>query len=202
MHWKEYYYFCIMRLLFCLFFFGSFLFCNAQINNLVVNPSFEDYLYCPQEYMQIESAYPWFQPLPQSSTDYFNACCTTLASLGGVDVPENSIGFQYARTGESYAGFLVYGHGLHKEYLEGILFEPLLGNNKYCVEFYYSLADFVSPSFFTSTIGLFFSTDSILSNSNLSIQVTPQVSDLAINDTINWVKVSGSFTAGGGKNIC
>jgi len=190
-----------MRLLFCLLFICSFIISKAQINNLVANPSFEDYLYCPANTTEIESAYPWFQPLQFSTTDYFNSCCSIPDFNGSVGVPLNGVGFQYAKTGNAYSGILAYGTGSRKEYLEGVLNQILEANHKYCVELYYSLANNASESFISSSIGFHFSIDSVLSDTNIYIPVIPQVLDFTINDTANWVKVSGSFTAGGGEKF-
>jgi len=73
--------------------------------NLVPNPSFEFYDTCPTTPDKIKFAVPWFQPnYPQgqysSSTDYFNSCSTSSFS-----VPANSDGYQFARTGQGYAGY-------------------------------------------------------------------------------------------------
>ncbi len=199
MHWKEYYYLCMMRLLFCLLFISSFFFCKAQINNLVANPSFEEYSGCPNNTAQIDSCINWFQPLQFSSTEYFNACCSIPASMGGVGVPSNQKGFQYARTGEAYAGFGSYANGLYKEYLEGILIQELEANKSYCAELFYSIPASFYSSFFPLTLGFYFSTDSILSTTSITIPVTPQVVENTINDTVKWMKINGSFTAGGGE---
>lgn len=191
----QYYYLCIMRLFFCLLFICSVSFCKGQINNLVANPSFEDYSGCPNNTAQIDSADFWFQPLPLSTTDYFNSC--TINSI--IDVPSNNFGYQFAKTGNAYAGFAVYGHGIHKEYLEGTLMQPLVANQKYCVEFYYSIPGPWFQYYFASTISIYFANNPILSDTNITIPVSPQVSETTINDTINWVKMSGSVTAAGGE---
>jgi gliding motility-associated-like protein len=171
----------------------------SQINNLVANPSFEDYIYCPNSTTEIESAEPWFQPLPVSSTDYFNACCSIPDFSGIVGVPSNGFGFQNAHSGNAYAGILAYEIGSQKEYLEGQLIQSLEFSKKYCVEFYYSIPGFFSQYFFASSLSMYFSNDSVLSDINHVIPVVPQISAITINDTINWIKISGSFTAGGGE---
>jgi hypothetical protein len=83
-------------------------FAKTQLN-LVPNPGFEIYDTCPQDLFNppysgtnaICRAIPWFQPNSpgitcSGSTDFFHACSSF--------VPQNILGFQYARTGSGYAG--------------------------------------------------------------------------------------------------
>lgn len=188
-----------MRLLVCIIILSITITVQAQVNNLVANPSFENYSGCPITTAQIDSADFWFQPLEQSSTDYFNVCCSIPDFTGVVGIPQNGFGFQYAHSGNAYAGFMFYQGGSKKEYLEGTLIEPLFEGKEYCVEFYYSICDTLDQYFFTSSLGIFFSNDSVLSDTNITIPVVPQVLDITIDDTSNWVKFSGNFTAVGGE---
>jgi len=75
--------------------------------NLVSNPSFENFNNCPTTSGQIHYADFWFQPNslsmswqpPSGSSDYYNVCGTT-----GAGIPSNFGGFQFARTGNAYGG--------------------------------------------------------------------------------------------------
>ena len=74
----------------------------GKAQNLVPNPSFEEFTTCPTTLgiggpLQCT---PWFS---YNSADYFNVC-------GGFNtgVPNNAFGFQEARTGVAYVGCLLY----------------------------------------------------------------------------------------------
>jgi hypothetical protein len=79
---------------------------------LVVNPSFENFSACPVGPSELDKATPWKDPFINlvgdtcSTSDYFNAC-NALGSLG-VGVPANILGSQPARTGNGYAGIIIY----------------------------------------------------------------------------------------------
>jgi hypothetical protein len=46
--------------------------CYGQ--NLVPNPSLDEYTTCPDNYWQIDLAYPWTQPLKNSASTVLNWC--------------------------------------------------------------------------------------------------------------------------------
>lgn len=102
--------------------------CKAQ--NLVPNPSFEEYTECPDFLNQIYRATGWSRY--RGSPDYFNRCDTTdptgIASefLG---VPSNAVGWQEPATGDAYAGVLLFEEnpfgGQSREHLGAMLIEPL-----------------------------------------------------------------------------
>jgi len=173
----------------------------AQIN-LVPNPSFEQYTICPTSDNQIQYAAPWFNPTLGTS-DYYNACFTG----GGfnMDVPDNWIGYQNARTGMGYSGIAVFpaqNPPSYREYIEVKLSDSLQSGKKYYVSFYVSLAD--SVRYATDDIGAYFSNDSIFSNSDINLLYTPQFSNPDGNMLTNktdWVQVFGEFIAQGGEQF-
>ncbi|GIV30056.1 MAG: hypothetical protein KatS3mg028_1122 [Bacteroidia bacterium] len=109
---------------------GEFTFItSAQIyTNLINNPSFEDTIPCPIWNLgfdtigcprmggagEICKANHWYLAFPYcaNSPDYFNACANSLthnsSQLGGV--PKNQAGYQYARTGQGYAGVALWAY--------------------------------------------------------------------------------------------
>ncbi len=131
-----------------------FYYTNAQ-QNLVPNGNFETYTNCPQNTNQIYYAYPWFQPnyydgsfATSSSTDFYHIC-----SVGIVGVPLNYFGFQFAKSGDGYAGigmYVCYNNDTScinndtstfgREYLEVKLIQALKKQNKYCFSMYVSLS--------------------------------------------------------------
>ena len=180
---------------------------NVNAQNLVPNPSFENISQCPTSINQIYLASPWFQPCihfgnttNSSSSDLFDTCSHT----GFVGAPTNLLGFQLARTGSAYTGIIVYADTSNeREYIEVALDSPLIANKKYCVEFYVSL--YYSATCI-SNFGAYFSLDSLLDTtySTAINYVAPQIENLStnfLNDTLNWMLVSGCFTASGGERF-
>ena len=153
------------------------------------------------------------------SSEYYNRCCTYQYGI-----PNNLLGRQDARTGDAYAGFIVLKQDSllnynidAREYIEVELTSPLNRNGVYCAEFYYSLAELYSnptPNYFIDNLefaelGILL-TDTIVSRAYgigtdqpQNIYATPQVSQMMGPniDTVNWIKVSGSFIAKGGERF-
>ncbi len=190
-------------LLFLLLFVSSFI--NAQINNLVPNPSFEDTVHCPNTISQISLSEYWFLP-PSNypSSEYYNTCCQACV----VDVPSNFIGYQEPKSGEGYAGIVCYCTSAcipstnYREYIEAKLLLPLSTGKNYCVSIYVSLAN--NSRYAIERIGVYFSNDSILSNDNYVLPFYPQISgdtNIIISDTSEWVLIEGGFYANGGENF-
>ena len=167
--------------------------------NLVPNPSFEIYTNPPDGECEINLATGWssFGWTP----DYYNS-----TSNGDYKVPQNISGFQYAHTGNAYAGIGVYEMGSTARENIGIeLIEPLKINNKYFVSFYVSLADSVT-CYAINKLGALFSTISYSLPASYC-QTNPYFSLLQplnyaqifdttiIADKLNWTKISGSFIA-------
>ena len=176
-----------------LIFFLHNIYCFSQ-PNLVPNPSFEDTISCPNNTSQIYYANSWFAAGHgnNSSTDYFNKCAT----VWYVSVPSN-LGYQLPRTGNAYAGFYLTGPSAnYREYAEIQLLDTLIIGKKYCVEFYVSLLD---NAMAVDAVGAYFTKDSLFVNSpNTLLPYTPQISNPIgniLSDTVNWIKVSGTFTA-------
>jgi len=191
--------------LLCLIF--SFLhFVNSQ--NLVPNPSFENIISCPISPIQIWLAPPWFQPnffsgINNSSSDLFNSCCTSSSLVG---VPVNILGYQNPRTGIGYAGFYSYNDTVNmREYIEVPLIDTLIANKNYCVEFYVSISNFCYNAI--SNVGAYFSVDTVFQNniqfyalSSYIPQIENPITNM-LNDTANWMLVSGNFIATGGERF-
>jgi hypothetical protein len=196
-----------LMLCFCLFYRDG----TAQ--NLVPNPSFEQYISCPitiedstinyLSYWQPVYIYSVFGNTP----DYYNICVPS--SIYYNSVPINSFGNQMPRTGNGYAGLYVFGRGpipffedslpLGREYMEIRLKYKLKPQKKYYVEMYVSLAD--EAEYAISTMGVFFSDTALSSSRNYisrECQVQNNKSNLLSNKE-NWVLVADSFVAIGGE---
>jgi OOP family OmpA-OmpF porin len=172
----------------------------AAAVNLVPNPSFELYAGCPTGFSQFFQAVAW--NLPNAGTsDLFNTC-----SPGGfpsVNVPSNTIGFQNALTGSGYAGIIPYSAAPdYREYVQAPLSSALVNGGTYQVSFWVSLGD--TSMFALDRLGAYLSVGQVgpLAG-NTTLLVTPQVESPAnvyLNDTVNWMQVSGTFVAAGGED--
>ena len=182
---------------------------SVDAQNLIPNYSFEVDTACPFTSQQIYYARPWFQPsiyfgnvINSSSSDLYDTCSTSIDT----SVPIHSGDYQYPRTGGAYAaiGVVLNDTQNYREYLEVPLLTALIANKNYCVSFYVSLSNF--SNYAISNMGVYFSTDSLLNSSyhHAIDYVTPQVENPAsniLNDTANWMLVSGNFIAVGGEKF-
>jgi gliding motility-associated-like protein len=182
-------------LFFCLLIYAT----SHGQTNLVPNGSFEIIVNCPNNQALLSNTGNWFSP-SWNTPDLYNSCCSIPPFW--VDVPQNAIGYQSPKTGAGYSGI---GNGPFvnfsndgREYISTALMQTLTAGQKYCVEFYVSLAD--SSVWAIDQLGIAF-TDTIESQLTLdSIPFLPQVESpkgLLINDTANWTKISGTFVANG-----
>ncbi len=173
-------------------------FLKATTQNLVPNPSFENYSSCPTNNSQINLATPWIDPTGASS-DYFNSCATGLSS---VSVPFNGFGYQKARNGDAYAGFYVFANSgsNYREYIQVGLIDSLTAGVIYRTSFYVSSADNFKYS--SDGVGAYFSKIAITGSPGPVLNYTAQVENLSgniITDTAGWTLITGTFTALGGE---
>ena len=185
-------------------------------DNMVYNPSFEEYRRCPQKVEALgvmRDVEAWWQPT-QGSSDYFNAC-------GGREcvVPRNKMGIQAAHSGDAYCG-IYCSQERYREYLQTELKSTLVAGKRYRMSFWVSLAD-KSPHAI-ATLGALLtqepltdSTYGILMNrevtqfgneasQSIAVYYEPQIVnplDAPLTNTKEWVEVSGEFTAKGGERF-
>ncbi|NTW34485.1 MAG: gliding motility-associated C-terminal domain-containing protein [Bacteroidetes bacterium] len=185
--------------IFILFFFINSIFVEAQ-NNLVPNGDFEAMADTFCNAGPIDGTPPWQNP-SGGSPDCFKTCCIYQPDFL---IPQNLLGYQYAHSGEGYAGFMTYCPlpVNAREYIQIKLTDSLKTNKKYFVNFYVSLAD--SGTYATDKIGLYFSDTaihkSIYDYSPFS-SFTPQIENPhnnIITDKAGWTLISGTYTAYGG----
>ncbi len=173
--------------------------CIAQVN-LVNNPGFELLHNCPNGPYQLDSAIGWQRPMAcGGSPDLFNFCCTNPAYCG-IPSQSNFNSFQYPHSGKGYAGIeTLYGGTTNmREYIQNKLIKKLFHAHIYCITIFVSLLD--NSQAYITKLGSYFDDGSITATSSFGlIQVTPQVynSTQPLNDTLNWIKIEGSFTASG-----
>lgn len=172
---------------------------NAQ--NLIPNPSFELQNACPtaidgfyfpsqgERYVKY-----WYWPSVGTS-DYYSSC----ASDSIISVPYSLFGYQYARTGESYAGGLVENMG--NEYVESPLSSALIAGHRYFVSYWLNVANNSWGG--ANLFGAYFSQNAVeMPNALVLDMLTPQVESppgLIFADTVGWAEVSGVYTAAGNE---
>ena len=180
-------------------------FTTAQ--NLVPNPSFEQYTECPQNpggNGDFEFASPWLRS--SGSPDFFNICSS---ETNGLSVPSNLWGNQFAMSGNAYAGIYVFNSTLPpfppefttapngREYISVRLIHGLELGKRYFVRFFVSLADV--SGYAVSSLGVYFSNQLITSLPGY-IPQTPQVNNkpnTPITKKDNWVAIEDTITATG-----
>ncbi len=199
-----------------LIFFMAFFVSRGQ--NLVPNYSFEDLDSCIHHSNEFNGYVSnWTGQAGVSGLCYFTSQCPKDTSWPSGGVPYNYYyGFQYAHTGVSYAGILTFvNEGFDtvkpytnnnlknvRNYIEARLIDSLRKGHLYYVTFYVNLQN---PSIYAcSDIGAYFSNVSLSFNSSgLVLSYIPQITNdpkkQELTDTLNWMKISGSFIAKGGE---
>jgi len=198
---------------FYIFFSCKFLFSQ----NLVPNPSFENYSSCPcQTYLvdglwvvednQIIYADPWKGT--NFSSDYYNSCVNNTCG-NSVPLTWPSHQSQFPRTGEGFAGIFMMGPYAWdaREYLQVELISPLEIAKSYRLVYYTLLQN--ASGRVVNNFGCFFSDFSFTTPDfqaqncpNLVAPFEPQIIPFGnplINDTVNWIKMEGIYTAVGGE---
>jgi hypothetical protein len=167
-----------------------FIHLNSDAQNLVLNPGLESYITCPG-FGQFSNSYidNWDKPT-YGSTDYYNYNCPGI-------VPSQ----QVPHAGDAYAGIIAYNYGQeYREYMTGMLNAPLNPGATYYCEFYVSLNDGYIQA--VKEIGAYFSASSPGPYANsLHVPLTPQIQNTVtlLDDTSNWMRISGYFLASGGE---
>jgi hypothetical protein len=170
----------------------AFLISKSQ-SNLVPNPSFEDTVYCPTTSSAMGAVKNW--SVYAQTPDYYNLCANGKSSPS-VGIPSNWAGYQVPFHGNAYCGIGTYDSGTQREFLGVELTQTLSIGTKYFVSAYISRAD--SFPFFCSAnrFSFRFSTIAFDIFNPVPVDNFSHISSATIvNDTLNWTKISGSFTA-------
>ena len=184
---------------------------NAQFSphNLVPNPSFETYNNCPtgSTLYDVQNNKPdyWYKP-DRRNAIYYNACANGFNSnYTGVPINAGTHGynFQYARTGNGYVGMYYRGSSDIRNYIQVELLDSLQQGKCYYAEYYVNLVN-TSVSACNNQAMLFTNNPVYVDTLNgfYVLSANPQIQNThIISDTLNWVKVSGVFTAQGGEKF-
>jgi outer membrane protein OmpA-like peptidoglycan-associated protein len=173
--------------------------------NLVKNPSFEEFRECPERLGTFNTdVRDWSAPT-QGSTDYFNSCSTAMGT------PENFNGSQPVAFGEGYVGLYLYAPNDYREYIQGALESTLVAGATYEISFYVSLAE--RSDYAVREFGLVFSEIPVergikkeLSRGQLYRDRDNKYTFVDITDSHfytdakEWVKLRATFTASGHEN--
>lgn len=164
----------------------------AAQQNLVPNPSFEEYTDCPQDVGEFSKVEKWKNY--RGSPDYFNTCSDTFAS-----VPCNRLSCQVASSGNAYGG--LFGLNFNNSYREIVgvqLAEPLIIGQTYYVSFKTSAVygGYYGIFWFSNKLGAKFSTQEYSENNPVPINNFAHIySEDIISDTSNWTTIQGTFIA-------
>lgn len=174
---------------------------KVHAQNFVDNWSFEDTVMCPWGLTQIQNSQGWV--VNRGTPDYFNEC-NQGSGTGpqNVNVPQNVIDYQFAKSGVAYSGLLTYSTFVPnvREMMGTILNQPLQIGQMYFVSFYVSRALNHSANYradvANNKIGVQFTTYSQEPPNVPNLNNISQVyTDSIITDTLNWVQIKGSFVA-------
>jgi gliding motility-associated-like protein len=175
----------------------------SYAQNLVPNPSFEDTVNCPTNISQWYNCIGWVNP-NFGSPDYFNSCANYTSTF--VSVPNNAFGYQTAYTGNAYIGLYLYARLFSgapfdgREYVQTKLTDTLQRGKQYCVSFYVNNSS--ASTIAIDNIGLYISNTAISAGTPTVLMYSPQIisaTGLFIQDTLNWQKIAGMYTALGGE---
>lgn len=166
--------------------------------NLVLNPSFESYKYCPEYISNFDKNVTFWSTPTFATTDYFNTCTDRMRLI-------NHAGSQRPRTGDGYVGLYTFSENNYREYIQGELQEELEEGKIYKLSFYISLAEYSTHA--VSNLDILFMSIPLnsttgnqinlkqLSKQDLSSNYLPITNDAFYTDKTNWIKVEVDYVA-------
>ena len=173
---------------------------NITSQNLVLNPSFEEFESCPNSISQLTNCSSISTP-NSATTDYYNSCSNNYSS----STPINAAGLQTPRTGNAYIGILTYQKNTHyTELVQCKLKEPLKANRYYKVSYYVSLSEI--SKFYHKSLGAYFSKDSLTSKHfDFRVQnkkyLIKEMNTELLSNTDTWVLISSLYKAKGSEKF-
>jgi hypothetical protein len=182
---------------------------HCQAQNLVPNPSFEDYVTCPPSAGGLAIQSPPYESFIANwysmnlTPDYMHEC----AGSGASNYPQNNAwGYQDPLDGEGYVAVITKtGFADEREYIAVELNEPLMVGQEYYVSFFASDNDggeiemtdcatnnigvqlFVNPPNFWNTFG----NENPLTPTNSSLINHEEI----LVDSVGWTHIDGQFIA-------
>lgn len=195
--------------------------------NLVPNPSFEfkaDPIGCMNEPILLsyefsasvanwkaDDADPLISTNSRNTPDYYNSCANPFVSAS-VNVPQNFMGYQNARTGNAYVG-IGYSYRIassssseythNSEYIFTELTNPLEAGETYTFSMYVSKAELILYA--ANQLGVAVVNTLPFEGGHITdytLPITPQVlSNTVVTDETGWTLIEGLFTAQGGEQF-
>jgi len=182
----------------------------SKSQNLIPNPSFEEFYTLPSSTDEVTKCKHWYTPRGLSP-DYFHSEATTPKynyTVPIVSVPKNIFGYQNARTGSAYVGATNYSTPLRiytfREMIAVKLTEKLKKDSIYLLSFFVSLAE--SSKYYHNLFGVTFSYDSLANVKTKNgygkviakNSITIKVGSIE-NDTADWHLVQTKYISKGGE---
>ena len=182
---------------------------NLLAQNLVPNPSFENYTSCPTGAGTIWLASPWENGNTNGNCDLFHFCNNNNVGWPG----SGQIG---AHCGDGFARVICYRQSVPnwREYLQVQLSSPLVAGQVYDVSLWYVRGDCLAS---IDKLGIYLAGPAQPmqwgawyygydnppgSGHSAPASVTPQIQTPAgvlLTDKFNWAQLSGTYTAVGGE---
>jgi outer membrane protein OmpA-like peptidoglycan-associated protein len=174
---------------------------RAQVENMVINPGFETYETCPQDYTFMDKSHRlipgWTYP-SFTTPDYFNRC-----SSGEVKVPDNFAGYSEPKDGNGYMGAILSGTDRDfREYIQGSLKTPMEAGQKYCVSFWYKLAS--GSKFAVDKLAVNFVKEEVANDNKTYLPLKAQLNNtegLFLDNTEEWRQFCMVYTAEGAERF-
>lgn len=180
--------------------FSIFCYSGFSQQNLVLNPSCEDYSSCPNALTQINLLYNIASP-SINTPDFFHVCYTN--PNNNASVPSNFCGYQSPMTGDAYVGIgMIFNGTNNREYVTFLLSDSLIEDKLYQISLYVSCAD--SFKYSTDKIGAYLHNNSFFQNDFYYLAFQPQIENSVgnfVNDKVNWMKIEEIFIASGGEKF-
>lgn len=186
-----------LKKIFPLFFLTIFCSEISFAQNLVPNPSFEQFLQCPSNISQINYCMNWYNATDSSSgetPDFFHSC----SSINGIAPPNCTWGYQIPFSGNGYCFVATYAQPFPnlREIMQAQLVQPLIIGQEYYLSIQASLPFDVLHSIATNKLGALFTTYQFTApNFAHPINFAHVYTDSIITDTLNWHQIKGSFIA-------
>ncbi len=179
--------------------------------NLVNNPSFEDFNICPKGIVgkPEKRLIPYWDVPTKGTPDYFNSCSKLDAG-----VPRNFAGSIYAHSGHGYCGMILRQNFtsdnkitgekpvIYREYVQTELKQELVKGKKYMIKFW--ICNSSKSRFAVDAIGACLTTDKIRNNNKEVLDCVPVVENTSGKYLVNkdyWVEIEGVYEAQGGEKF-
>lgn len=162
----------------------------VQAQNLVPNPSFEEFIKLPQKHYNGLGCLKYWRP-HNGNCDYYHK-----QAGWWTGTPRNIFGRQKPHSGNAYAGICV--RTTFKEYIEVKITAPLVQGQTYQIELYVSEAERFTGHI--EAVGIYFKENSCWSNDNNALTEIPAHTfklNRSDRPQKNWIHLSAEYIAEG-----